>query len=159
VAIRDTLNEHRQLITGATIGIIVIVLGLIVWEMLPTPAAKAPSSAFYSDDDGKTWFKDDYDKIAPFDHNGKPAVRAYVYSYSGGDFVGYLEKYTDAMKKKLDAATDPVAREALNPVTGLLCKKPMSPLWVRETSPAAGKITDILRPPNNSDEQVTLVEP
>ena len=39
----------------------------------------APTSAFYTDDNGKTFFKDNIDKVVPFDHNGKQAYRADVF--------------------------------------------------------------------------------
>ena len=38
-----------------------------------------PTSGYFSDDDGKTYFQDDASKIAPFDHNGKQAVSAYLF--------------------------------------------------------------------------------
>ncbi len=38
----------------------------------------------YSDDDGKTWFADSVYRVAPFDHNGKTAVAAQIYTYEDG---------------------------------------------------------------------------
>jgi len=65
------------------------------------PGGRA-SEAYYSDDDGKTWFEDDIDKLYPFDRNGKQAYRAYVYQCGSKEpFVAYLARYTDAAKSRI----------------------------------------------------------
>jgi hypothetical protein len=65
-----------------------------------------PNSAFFSDDDGKTYFKDSIYKIAPWDHDGKTAVIARVYSYNDGQgtFIAYLERFPPASHKLLEDA-------------------------------------------------------
>jgi len=62
--------------------------------------------AYFSDDDGKTWYADSIDHIPPYDHNGKEAVRAVIYSYADGktDFCGYLMRFGPDVRKSLDAA-------------------------------------------------------
>jgi hypothetical protein len=53
------------------------------------------SLQFYSDDDGATFFVDDVAELTPFEHEGKSAVRAYVYRCPGAaPFVGYLQRQT-----------------------------------------------------------------
>jgi hypothetical protein len=70
--------------------------------------SSAVPKAFYSDDDGQTWFVDDAMKPVPFDHNGKQAFRVKVFRCSGGQpFVGYLERYSDADNARLAAAGTP----------------------------------------------------
>ena len=59
--------------------------------------------ACYSDDDGATWFVDSAYKVTPFDHEGKQAVRALVFTYAGGSkhFVVCLMRYSQKGQKKL----------------------------------------------------------
>jgi len=64
---------------GVICGVIVVaVLGIV----LSTTVASATHRAYFSDDDGKTFFVDDIEKIVPFDHDGKPGFRAMVYQCS-----------------------------------------------------------------------------
>src|SRR5690348_13994130 len=65
------------------------------------PAAK---TAFYTDDNGKTFFKDDVGKLPPFDHNGKKAYRCDVFEDSKGkQFVGLLYRYTENGRREMEA--------------------------------------------------------
>jgi hypothetical protein len=64
----------------------------------PTPTA---TGSFYSDDDGSTYFADNIFHFPPFDHQGKTAYRARVYSASSGAFVGFLERYTPQTRNML----------------------------------------------------------
>jgi hypothetical protein len=147
VGIRETLNKSPALTTGATIGIIVLVLGYIFWHSSGggpvTTGGKV--QAFFSDDDGKTYFADDASKVAPFDHNGKQAVRAWVYSCNGKKFVSHLERYTPEAKVKLEQARaqakgDLTVLDAIQ-MTGVEVKKPGEGAWVKQTDPRAAKIT------------------
>jgi len=106
VGIRETLNRNPAVTTGATIALIVIAVVVIVWQLMPARGGSAgPTKAYYSVDDGKTWFADDYYCIPPYQHDGKEAVRAHVYQVGEGKaFVGWLEKYKDDVKPKLEKA-------------------------------------------------------
>jgi hypothetical protein len=109
VGLRETLNENPKLVTGVTVGLIVIILG---WIIISSFGGSAPgrgasagaAKAYFSDDDGKTYFADDARKVAPFDHNGKQAVKANVYRCNGKEFVNHLERYTPEMRKKAEEA-------------------------------------------------------
>jgi hypothetical protein len=70
-----------------------------------------PNQAFYSDDDGQTYFKDSAFHFPPFDHNGKTANGALVYDDGNHKFVAYLYRFTPQAAKALQAAYD-------NPPTG-----------------------------------------
>jgi len=67
-------------------------------------SAAGPKKAFFSVNDGKTWFIDDINKYPPFEHEGKTAVRARLFSTDGGKtiFCGYLERYTPEAKSTLE---------------------------------------------------------
>jgi hypothetical protein len=119
VGIRETLNENRSVTVGATIGIIVLTIIWVIWYSVGgNSAAAAGGKAFYTDDDGQTYFADDATKIAPFDHGGKPANLAFVWRCgdSGKPFVAYMLRYTDDGKKLRENAmknknVDPAAIE------------------------------------------------
>ena len=65
------------------------------------PVAK---TAFYTDDNGKTFFKDDVNKIPPFDHNGKQALRCDVFTDAvGKQFVGLVYRFTESGKRDMAA--------------------------------------------------------
>ena len=79
------------------------------------------TQSWYTDDDGKTWYADDKSLSPPIDHNGKTAVRAYVFSCDGGkhEFVGYLERYTPDARQAIEQARSKVRAEKIPPPPGL----------------------------------------
>jgi hypothetical protein len=134
------MNKNPMVTTGAAAGIVLVGIILIVMQMAGgSKSARPPtvSGAFFSDDDGKTYFSDDPTKIPPFDHNGKIAVGAVVFKPStGGDpFVGYLVSNTNQLKAKLESEVNTGGLEGLNAymsdntIVGALIKKPGDPKW------------------------------
>jgi len=103
MGIRETLNKNPAIATGATAAVIVVALVFIVMQLMPN-RPHIVTKSWYTDDDGTTWFKDGLEKIPPFDHNGKEAVRCFVYKCKGTKFVGYLQKYSDIGKAKMEKA-------------------------------------------------------
>ena len=102
MGIRQTINEKPQITMGVTGAIILIALIYIaVHAFGGGPAAHAVKPlAFFSDDDGQTYFVDDGAKIPPFDHNGKQAFKAMVYRCEGGKpFVAYLQRCNDEQRR------------------------------------------------------------
>ena len=89
-------------IGALAVGAVVIVMELKNGGKAPVP--DMPGQAYYTTDDGATFFADSAYKIPPIDHNGQRAARAYVFSCDGGkhQWVQYLEKYTDADQKILE---------------------------------------------------------
>jgi hypothetical protein len=151
VGIRETLNKNQTLTTGATIAIIVIAIGIIVWQMMPEKPPRIMTKSYYTNDDGKTWFEDSSDKIVPFDKDGKEAVRAHLFSCSGSPpFVGYLEKLDPRVKQRLDDFhANPSNKGRIMPGqaeaedTGRLVKRPGDKQWLPDTNPNAARITTI----------------
>jgi hypothetical protein len=146
VNLRDWLNNNPKIVTGATIGMILIVVYLIFTSSgggLGGAPAPVRDMAFFSDDDGASWFADDGKKIPPFDRNGKQAVRARVYRAGGKTYVNHLERYTPEAKKKLEAilARSTGSADVLLPDTaGMEVKAPGGGAWVGATRPEAAKI-------------------
>jgi hypothetical protein len=108
---------------------------VIIWMNLP--GYKPAAQAYYSDDDGATFFADDVQKIYPFDHNGKQAYRAYVYECPGNPrFVSYLARYSDSTKAKMtelaakSGDADAAAELARLRDGGVEVRKPNQAKWV-----------------------------
>jgi hypothetical protein len=107
MGIRETLNQKPQITTGITIGIIVVALVYILWQSLggsSGPTGNTMGKAFFSVDEGKTWFADDATQLSPFQKDGKEAVRVHVWTCDNGKtkFASHLERFTPEARKKLE---------------------------------------------------------
>ncbi len=143
---RQWLNEHPRLAAGVITGVVALAVGLVVVQVLgarqrfPTSLPKA----FYSDDDGKTFFALGTENVAPFDHKGKQAVMAYVYECDGKRFVGYLERYTPEAREKLIGKKSFTPQDQIN---GRELKRPGDATWVKSGDLAAvAKVIDVKCP-------------
>ena len=166
MGIRETLNKNPSITTGVTIGIIVVALLAIVWQMWSSRPNIGNLKSFYTVDDGKTWFEDAATKNPPFDYKGQPAVRAYVFKCgdNGQAFVAYMERFTPDALKKLEAATanpaqtDPMAMENLY-TTGMEIKKPGGAKWVLRTTADGDKMQSDIKCPDGSTTNIQPVIP
>jgi hypothetical protein len=100
-----------------------------------TPGRGLSASAYFSDDDGKTWFIDDAANVPPFAHNGKTAYRALLYRCpEGKPFVQRLESFTDEAKSKIEAdiaaGKPPLTAEYRYLAHGMMIKRPGKTEWV-----------------------------
>jgi hypothetical protein len=142
VGIREKINDNPAITSGVVAVVIILAIILIVWNSMgggPGGSGKA----FFTIDDGKTWFADDAAKIPPFMHDGKEAVRVFVFTCDEGKtkWAGYLQKYTPEAKKLLEVPPD----QSLPPtgnvdevlMKGTLFKKVGAPenQWVSQTQP------------------------
>ena len=147
MGIREKLNENPNITTGITIAVIVMVVGFIVYSTMGRGPSGGPppveNRAFYTVDDGATWFAEDATKVPPFDHNGKQAVRAKVYRCDGKTFVNHMERYTPDAQKRLQQAYARAVNEADVPLPDASATEVKSPgegQWVLATDPRAVKI-------------------
>jgi hypothetical protein len=104
MSIRERLQGNK--ITGVVIGASLLFVAAIAIAIQFWPQKKPDlARQYYSVDDGQTWFSDEVSHVAPFDHDGKTAVIAEIYTYDNGNkmFCPYLAKYTDDAKKRLEA--------------------------------------------------------
>jgi hypothetical protein len=152
VGIRETLNKNQTLTTAATIGILVLAIGVIVWQLMPPRIPNIVTKSYYSNDDGKTYFEAPSDKIVPYEQDGKEVVRAHVFTCpeKAEPFVGYLEKLDPKVKQKLDEFyADPNNKGRIMPgqieqeENGRLVKKPGDKIWVLDTTSAAVRVTTV----------------
>jgi hypothetical protein len=145
MGLRETLDGRKD-VTMAISGLaIVFAVGLIVYESR-AGGPKRLDKAFYSDDDGQTYFVDAEDKLFPFDHNGKQAYRASVFKCSDGTiFVGYLARYSDRLRPRLQQLLaqpyNDVAQQLVEAESAATeVKKPGASTWYPQTSPRASSI-------------------
>jgi hypothetical protein len=159
VGIREQLNEHPGATTGITAAIVIAAIGFIIWQVIPH--APEAGKAYFSTDDGASYFADDASNLPPYDKAGKQAVRAYVYQCATGKpFVLYLEKYTDDGKKRMEqmanrpANTPPPA--AVDPTSISLVKKPGTGTWIGMRDPNYAKVTEVRCPDGSTSATPVL---
>ena len=103
------MSKTTKSSTRKTVLIVVgclLAIGVAVFEWYPrgdTMRNTAPpvpvAKAWYTTDDGQTWFADDDNRVFPFDKAGKKAYRCYVWTCDGGktEFVSHLERIRDPL--------------------------------------------------------------
>lgn len=143
-------------IAAAAIAVSVISMFIQASGQHRKPTAKA----FFSCDDGKTWFKDDASKAFPFQHGGKPAYRAEIFRCGQTEFCAYLESLPENVKEGVDAVSDGLARAAAlqSASDQILLKRPGDTVWV---SPGEKNYAAITTPvcPDDTKQAVTAVNP
>ena len=152
MGVRLAINENRGLAAGIAAGLIVAAIGVAVWFAYSSGRpfnAPAGAKAFFTDDDGKTFFVDLASNIPPYQHNGKTAVGCTVFSRDHGKtkFVGWLTRFTDEGKRRYEQLREKKSNGlAQSPFDCVEVKKPGAPdkEWVKATLPGG---IEIQRPP------------
>lgn len=166
MGIRETLNENPGITTGLTAGIIVIALGIIIWQTVASSSRPTSmTKSFFSDDNGASYFVDSSNHIPPFDHNGKQAVHANVFTCDDNKtkFIGYLDRYTAAFKAKIEAANAAkkpdlgLMQEATS--SGVEVAAPKSDHWVSRSSPEAQRMMESVKCPDGTQNNLTVAWP
>jgi hypothetical protein len=105
MGIRESLNESKKLGIGVGGAILVVALALLGYQLYggSSGVGTPPKTAFYTDDNGKTFFEDDVLKVSPFERNGKQAYRADVFQCSDGKrFVGFIYRHNDSGRQQVE---------------------------------------------------------
>jgi hypothetical protein len=128
-ATRALIARHRRLFIALSLAIIVAGAAWLTWFYWPEPRLEPPTRAWYTVDDGTTRFADDAERIPPFDHDGKQAVRLHLFSCDGGKttFIAYLQKIPEETFAKFrERGVDPltVDDDELAGENGWLVKRP-----------------------------------
>lgn len=167
MSIRQVLQEKKGL--GLALGGSLVAVAMVVLVVTQKPPAQANlNMAFFSVDDGKTWFAADAYKVAPFTHEGKEAVQATVYSYAGGSrkFCGFLTKFTPEGKKRLEEEYARAKSEGKPPgsvallrdrtfmQSSTLVKAPGGKEWLSINDPKAESILSVRSPDGSEHDQV-----
>ena len=156
MGIREQLSRNRWLGVAVGGGALLLGCAFICVQLLAGGPAAAPDAAFFTVDDGKTWFEADASNIPPFQYEGKEAVRAYVFECDGKPFVNHLERYAPQARKAVEQmaaaakAGTPLPPEAAgaNPEV----KKPGAKDWVSASNYAkSGSILKVKCPDGKGD--------
>ena len=166
MGIRQILNEKRGVSAAVAICLIVLTLGWMFWQSMDGGVRLGTPQAFYTVDDGATWFADDANKIPPYNYNGKQAVACFVYKCGdkGQPWVSHLMRYTtegkrqreDQLKKK---GVNLIGSESLlQPPIEVKEAKSGDTGWVNVNDPRAAAIQK-LQCPDGSMSDITPVDP
>jgi hypothetical protein len=114
MGIREKISS-KPILGVAVASVLVIVAGVILfYAMRP---ADPVGKAFYTDDDGKTWFADRADLEVPVQRNGREVVLASVFKINDGKpYCAYMRRYTPDALKRLEArkaGAAPTAADAM----------------------------------------------
>lgn len=135
MGVRQWFNENPRMTAGIAAAVVLVAVGLVVVQVLasrPKIQSNLPD-AYFTDDDGKTFFTANSASVAPFDRYGRPAVRAYVYECGGQRFVGYLERYNAEAHKAMLAGTATPQHQ----IYGRELKRPGETKWLKSGDFAA----------------------
>jgi hypothetical protein len=152
MSVREIINQNSK-ITIVVIAVCAVGALTLAAYQGHTSGVIVPTRGYFSDDDGKTYFQDDASKIAPFDHDGKQAVTAYVFTGSDGKpFIGYLERaispqakdiVTTARQQMVEQAatqTRPDMSIMEQIAKNVEVKRPGADKWVHAVSPQARSV-------------------
>ena len=153
MSLRDKLNKNGKLATiGATL-VIVIALVVVIWLAMPRHSSQ-PRGVYFTVDEGKSYYTESLESVPPLTKDGKEAVQALVFKCGwGSPFVGYLQKFTPEMKKRLEEAI--AAKTDLHPAVlfaGRLVKKPGDKDWTASDNPHYQDIAIVRCPSGNLDD-------
>jgi hypothetical protein len=157
VGVRESI-KRRQSLTVAVAGLMIVGAGIAIYVQArdPTPGA---GMAFFSNDDGKTYFTDRNTRLAPFDKDGKPAYRAHVFECGGKRVVGFLSRYRPEAIAALEEAAaakgtgkPPRNAAALASVGtyGMEVKRPGDAAWVNQADSGRATAVRVFRCPDGS---------
>ncbi len=93
MSVRQALQRHQKIVATVVCVVIVGAIVAIYAQVRPAPHPNV-NLAYYSDDDGQTWFEDQVFKVTPFDHNGREAVGATLFDVGGKRYIGYLTRFS-----------------------------------------------------------------
>jgi hypothetical protein len=147
------MNNHPMVMAS---GLIVIIagIGVITWLRIQEFSPSKPNG-YYTIDDGANYFSDDPERVTPFDHKGKQAVRAHVFrGPDGKKFVGYLERVTPEaaavikrVRNRKPSDPPPTPMDMGVAMSGREFKKPGTKEWVPANKGAeVSKITNVTTP-------------
>jgi len=167
--IREVLNRQSPAMKGTIIATVLLIAGFSLWCQLSPGKPRGATTAYYTTDDGQTTFVDDFFRGYPFDVDGKPAVRAYMFRTAKGRlFVGYLERYTDAGLKALGPVLSMnVSRERIRAGMEDVAerytevKKPNDPnaKWYPSGSARGASVVEGVTSPDGPDDVFGMVFP
>jgi hypothetical protein len=144
MGVREKIEKHKFWLMTLCPVLVIASVGYCVWTLRAESHLEGPiDQAYFSDDDGKTYFADSIEKAMPFDHNGKKAYRAYVFTCENETtpFVGLLGR--DGKAQPVSANNHYAVKEAQSQIE---VKKPGTDKWVLFMSPDGQKLLQSVCP-------------
>ena len=157
MSVRQWFNDNARLTAAAAAVIVLAAVGFVVMQVLaarPKIQTNLPD-AYYTSDDGKTFFVGNSASVPPFDHEGKQAVRAYVYECGDDRFVGYLERFNSEAHKAMTGGTATPQHQ----IYGRELKRPGKTTWIKSGDFAAVDKLAEVKCPHNGAHAPEPVEP
>jgi hypothetical protein len=168
MSVRDLLNKNKTLTGSVALCALLAALAALGFEVFGTRGKPADVSAkaFFTTEDQltgadamKALFVDDATKTPPFDHDGKPAYLAILYTCNGGKlkWISYLKRYTPAMRDRVQAAEDAAVAAGSKyavptsdfDLPGTEIKRPGPGPWIKPSDPQFSQ-TKTVNPPNDA---------
>jgi hypothetical protein len=117
VSLRQAINQ-KPAVAATAVGCVALLGVLFIVRMSSATGQTndVPARAYFTVDDGKSYFEDDLEKIPPFTTaEGKTAYRAVVVKCGNGQpYVSHLERYAEADRKSLmDTLQKPTGRNTV----------------------------------------------
>jgi hypothetical protein len=170
MGVREAINQRPKTVAAVAVTIVAAVLVVVALQFRDVQASSQgggdPERAFFTTDDGKTWFVGDVTQIPPFQHDGKEAVRAYVVEVNGQRLVNHLERYTPEgkqalikLKEAVKHGPPPGALVAAAQQRGREVKRPGDTKWVPASDTAAAEAIVTPRAPNGSSAEPKFIFP
>jgi len=171
MGVREAMNKRPMIAGGIVAVLAAAAIAFAVFQIRDevragSDAAGDPERAFFTVDDGQTWFVDDATQLAPFQHNGKEAVRAYVVECNGKRFVNHLERYTAEgkqatmrLREVVKKGPPPGALVAAAQQRGRELKRPGDAKWTASGDIAAAAAIATPRCPQGTSGEAKFIFP
>jgi hypothetical protein len=158
--IRNALSKYSAISIVAA-GAVICIAGWTILRQAQGVGASSGIKAYFSADDGQTWFTDDVTRPFPFDHDGAPAYRAMVFRCGDTTFCGYLQALPEKTRDALEALPPNwEARYAAmqSDSDQIMVKKPGEKSWVHQGNT---RYEQIIKPtcPDGSGQAPVPVNP
>jgi len=103
MSVREILREKKILTLSTATCLIAFAIGHTIYVQRGGGTPPVKGLAWYTTDDGKTWFADNVEKIPPFDKDGKVAYGCCVWTTDGGKTkqVSNLYRYSEESKNRV----------------------------------------------------------
>lgn len=159
MGIRETLNKNPAIgmAAGGTLVLVCIIYAWITWSSATSAPASGLQFAFFSADEGRTWFEDGAYRPFPFPQDGRPAFRAVVIQCgTNAPRVAYLKRLTDAGLKSATAMLESNDSNMTTKFADLLdnaseVRKPGTTQWLATSSAEGQKlIADAIKCPDGT---------
>jgi len=102
MSVREAVQANKAV--GITVGVVSLLVAVTItaYTLWPRNTQGTATGAFYSDDDGKSFFKDNIFHFPPYQQDEKTVYGALVYNSNSGKFVGALYRFKPEAKKSLE---------------------------------------------------------